>query len=231
MKFELEPNNRGASDEELLADLRRVAADLSCPSVTMAQYATAGRFSPSAVHRRFGTWNHALELAGLPVNRDTKLTDADLFDNIKTMWIELERQPRYQEVRPPLSRWWVRVYENRFGTWSESLRQFVVWVNTDERESTSTPGSSSNAAPELTAQSSSIYRRMRRDPTDRQRFRILVRDGFRCCSCGASPLESRGVELHVDHVIPWSQGGETVDDNLETKCSQCNLGKGAAFHV
>ncbi len=63
------------------------------------------------------------------------------------------------------------------------------------------------------------------------RFRILVRDGFRCGSCGASPLENRGTELHVDHMVPWSKGGETVPDNLATKCSRCNLGKGDAFEA
>jgi 5-methylcytosine-specific restriction endonuclease McrA len=36
-----------------------------------------------------------------------------------------------------------------------------------------------------------------------------------------------GVELHVDHVTPWSKGGETTLANLQTLCNKCNLGKGA----
>ncbi len=35
-----------------------------------------------------------------------------------------------------------------------------------------------------------------------------------------------GVELHVDHVIPWSKGGPTVFEHLQTLCNKCNLGKG-----
>ena len=66
--------------------------------------------------------------------------------------------------------------------------------------------------------------------SDRMRFRILSRDGFTCQSCGASPIKERGVELHVDHIIPWSKGGETVESNLQTKCKKCNLGKGNAFN-
>jgi 5-methylcytosine-specific restriction endonuclease McrA len=62
------------------------------------------------------------------------------------------------------------------------------------------------------------------------RFRILLRDGFRCLSCGRSPITSPGVELHIDHIIPWSKGGETIDDNLQCKCKECNLGKGNAFN-
>jgi 5-methylcytosine-specific restriction endonuclease McrA len=31
--------------------------------------------------------------------------------------------------------------------------------------------------------------------------------------------------LHIDHIVPWSKGGETALENLETLCSECNLGK------
>ena len=72
--------------------------------------------------------------------------------------------------------------------------------------------------------------RTKREISERLRFSILLRDGFRCQACGRSPLNSPGVELHVDHVIPWSQGGETITDNLQTKCKECNLGKGNAFN-
>lgn len=41
----------------------------------------------------------------------------------------------------------------------------------------------------------------------------------------ASPAKDSTVELHVDHIIPWAKGGETVMDNLQTLCSKCNWGK------
>lgn len=55
------------------------------------------------------------------------------------------------------------------------------------------------------------------------RFEVLARDGFTCCYCGAA---APSVRLHVDHVIPVSQGGTDAIDNLATSCEQCNLGKG-----
>ena len=58
------------------------------------------------------------------------------------------------------------------------------------------------------------------------RYQVLKRDCFKCCICGASPAKDSAVELHVDHIVPWSRGGETTMENLQTLCSKCNLGKG-----
>lgn len=61
--------------------------------------------------------------------------------------------------------------------------------------------------------------------SDKLRYQVLKRDSFKCCACGASPAKDPSVELHIDHVIPWSKGGETTLENLQTLCSKCNLGK------
>lgn len=53
---------------------------------------------------------------------------------------------------------------------------------------------------------------------------ILMRDGATCQLCGATPQD--GAKLHVDHILPWSKGGETVVENLQILCDKCNLGKG-----
>ena len=57
------------------------------------------------------------------------------------------------------------------------------------------------------------------------RYQVLKRDHFKCCACGASPAKDPSVELHIDHIIPWSNGGETKIENLQTLCSKCNIGK------
>ena len=233
MRFELEQNNRGASDEDLLTDIRRCASELGANSITGAQYERVGRFGLNTIKRRLGSWTKALQLADLQTRTQRDFTDEELFENFKSLWINLGRQPRYSEVKRPESTYSMGCYVRRFGSLTESLRRFIEWVNSDdpvpsfpEHNSDATSGI---AMPRVSAEISK--RRTRRDPSERQRFRILVRDGFRCNSCGASPLVRRGVELNVDHILPWSKGGETIDENLETKCTQCNLGKGAAFHV
>lgn len=57
------------------------------------------------------------------------------------------------------------------------------------------------------------------------RWSILERDHFACVYCGRTVADS--VKLHVDHVIPWSDGGTDDPGNLVTACEDCNLGKRA----
>lgn len=59
--------------------------------------------------------------------------------------------------------------------------------------------------------------------TAASRFRVLLRDGFRCTYCGATPAD--GAKLVVDHVLPRAAGGANADTNLTTACSACNAGK------
>ena len=53
----------------------------------------------------------------------------------------------------------------------------------------------------------------------------MARDNFKCRICGKSPATDPKITLHIDHIIPWSKGGETIFENLQTLCSECNLGK------
>lgn len=58
------------------------------------------------------------------------------------------------------------------------------------------------------------------------RVDILRRDNYRCVFCGVS---AKKAELQIDHIIPFSQGGSNTMDNLQTLCSDCNLGKSNRF--
>ena len=54
------------------------------------------------------------------------------------------------------------------------------------------------------------------------RVSVLHRDKYKCVFCGRS---SQKVELQIDHIIPFSQGGSNKLDNLQTLCIDCNQGK------
>ena len=55
------------------------------------------------------------------------------------------------------------------------------------------------------------------------RRRVIERDGYYCVYCDEDLHEK---EIHMDHVIPESQGGKTTFDNLQVTCRKCNLAKG-----
>jgi hypothetical protein len=226
MKFELSPSNRGATDRDMLSDLRRCADDLGQRSVTPQQYRELGKFGERTFAKRFGSWSRALQLAQLEPNKVSSYSESELFENIRDVWMALGRQPQYRDIQRSTSRFSVKVYRTTFGSWSEALREFVLWVNNEDNEEST---KDADAAINADEPPSSVRRITRREISDRLRFRILMRDAFCCRSCGASPLKELGVELHVDHIVPWSIGGETIDTNLETKCARCNLGKGNAF--
>lgn len=44
--------------------------------------------------------------------------------------------------------------------------------------------------------------------------------------CGRSPGTHPDVEVHADHILAVAKGGQTVMENLQTLCQDCNLGKG-----
>lgn len=47
---------------------------------------------------------------------------------------------------------------------------------------------------------------MPRDVNLRLRFKVMQRDNFKCCICGKSPATNPDIELHIDHIVPWSKG-------------------------
>lgn len=60
-----------------------------------------------------------------------------------------------------------------------------------------------------------------RMPPQWLRDRIFRRDGPVCPECGTTK------DLSIDHIVPFSRGGETIESNLRVLCRPCNSMKGA----
>lgn len=218
MKFELNDFHRNTSDEELLNDLKAVSNIINKDTVTMEEYNQYGKYHSTTLTRRFGSWFLCLQKAQLQMSRSKiGISNEALFDNIEKVWIKLGKQPSYAQMEE-YGEFSIGTYTKRFGGWRKALEAFVDYVNSTEikiDESEPTSDTTSDVANHLT----------RRDINLRMRFIVMKRDNFKCCMCGRSPATTPGLELHIDHIIPWSKGGETVIDNLQTLCSDCNLGK------
>jgi hypothetical protein len=152
------------------------------------------------------------------------------FKNLEEVWVKLGRQPKSYEMEKPLSQYTSGAYEKRFGTWRKSLIEFVEFINNYQYSEEQILPDSPEIEPEI--KNSLIEcnpHKTKRNISWRLRFIILKRDHFKCQKCGRNPSTDPRVQLHVDHIMPWIKGGETVPENLETLCLECNLGKGDLY--
>lgn len=100
MKYKLESFHRDIPDEELLADLRRVAEDLGKGQVTFREYNKRGSFCAQTLAERFGSWFAAIDEANLQRTINRNISEEDLFVNLVEVWTTLGRQPRSRDLTP-----------------------------------------------------------------------------------------------------------------------------------
>lgn len=57
---------------------------------------------------------------------------------------------------------------------------------------------------------------------------VIARDGMVCRYCSRRVHKRRRGpgRLHLDHVVPFSEGGKATPDNIVVACARCNLSKG-----
>lgn len=214
-RFTLDLKGIIASDEAVLSDLRRVATEYGKGTASYRLYRKHGNHDSVTVAKRFGSWNNALSRAGLSVAHRINLSDEQLFENLERVWMVLGRQPRGRDMAERPSKISEGPYVRRFGSWNKALVSFVKYVDDGALLD--------NQAPLREGPANSPKKG--RDVNLRLRFRVMQRDSFKCRKCGRSPATDPSIVLHVDHMKPYSKDGPTIIENLETLCSDCNLGK------
>jgi 5-methylcytosine-specific restriction endonuclease McrA len=221
-RFEITLYNRRPTDDELLADLRRVAKGCGRRPFTFGVYGSRGAYSTNTIGHRFGSWRAAMKAAGLPVHIDRDVPALALLENLMKVWRTLGRQPTTRELvkRDGVSRYALAAYERCFGSWHKALLALRCHVNGKRLKLPAAPARRKKERRRRSA------RHDLRRITARLRSRVLIRDCSTCRLCGTNPLKDPTITLHVDHIVPWSKGGRTVLANLQTLCARCNLGKG-----
>ena len=223
---EIAPRFRVLSRDQVIQALRDFATENPSTSITRNEFAKKLGVDAGNIVRRFGKWEKLLAEVGIePVPLGRRYTDEECFENILALWTHYGRQPIFGELKQPPSVVGPKAYILRWGGWRAALSAFVKRIN----ESPELQTQPTQPAPPSNFQSDTPPNA---EPVPRSislalRYRVLVRDKFRCVICGASPAKDGTVELHVDHIFPWSRGGQNTEENLRTLCFKCNLGKGA----
>ena len=205
------------TDEDILEEMKSVMQKLGKSKLTIKEFDAIATINSSTVTRRFGKWNNALALAGADLS-NTFYSDEELLSNIKDAWLKKGKQPSRRDMdNKELSMISSGTYLRHFGTWYKALESFIAYVSENDDDSLNEISENDNT--------SSIKHKTKRDPSDRLKVQVLMRDGNRCRICGVEC--SGGLHnIHFDHIIPWSKGGETTLDNLQVLCSACNEAKG-----
>ena len=215
MQFQLNKKET-ITDEDIIEEMKSVMKKLGKTKLTIKEFDANAKINSSTVASHFGSWNNALILVGVELNKKNH-SHEDLMMNIRNVWIMKGKQPSKRDMdNKKLSSISSASYIRHYGTWYKALESFITYISEAKDDSPMNKETDST---------SSIKHKTKRDPSDRLKVQVLMRDGNRCKICGVEC--SGGLHnIHFDHIIPWSKGGETTLENLQVLCSACNEAKG-----
>jgi hypothetical protein len=212
--------------EEIITKLKEYSLKVNKISFSQKEFCEYCSLDRALFLRINMSFNKAMKEAGLIVpKKSRKYTDDDRFENLLNVWTFYGRQPNCRELLNPPSIVGPKSYVTRWGSWRNALEMFIRMVNMD------------NANPDQSNENTILKENIKNDgnkeiknESKREiplglRFQILKKDNYKCAICGRSPATTVGIELHIDHIIPFSKGGKTKSDNLQTLCNECNIGK------
>jgi len=126
MKFELEEYHRNIPDEEIIADIKRVATKLKQDSLLTKEYIKFGKFSLSLPCRRFGSWLDTLEKAGLrklKIQHHTWLSDEEIITDVKRTANKLNQDFLLRNQYDKFGKHSSSTAVAKFKSWSNIIKQ------------------------------------------------------------------------------------------------------------
>jgi hypothetical protein len=211
--FDVKSKRVHNGEHRLLKSLAECSKALGNRGFSMDEFDTWGHGAAKAqtISRRLRGWRRAQWLAGVGRAPNQNYTADELMETLEKFWRDLGRPPGKKSLLE-LGSTGLEPYRKRWGSLADACERLAAFH----------AGKISRA--ELLKHSNP---RRRRSPLSvSARWRVLMRDGFRCKGCGRSGHDA-GVKLEVDHIKPVSRGGSDSLRNLRTLCFECNRGKGA----
>lgn len=216
------------SDEEIIGELREVAKHYDFVKFTRHEFdKVAKNCKGTAVISRFGSWNDALAKTELELKEKPKKPRRFISDN--ELMVEMARVFEVLGHRPSKTEWEAlkpkfsyTTYKTRYKGWVNAWRHFFEnfnGIDLESEESAESINGAQQASIELPTEA-------KRTIPLKLRLKVLQRDNFKCVYCGASPATNSNIQLHIDHIDPFSKGGKSEFGNLQTLCQNCNWGKG-----
>lgn len=225
-------------ESKILEELEKAARHFNYIEFGRRDFDKIASISSSTVRKHYdGSWTKGLEalkkylqqkgldLSPRPFAPNRILSDKELFDEMERIWNKVGQRPsrtEWEMFEPKIS---YNTYKRRFGGWTNACLKFIEYktggdilsddfVLPDREE-------------QKTQQKNKVdYKKENsRNISLGVRLEVLSRDKFRCVFCGKSPATDIGTKLHIDHIEPFSKGGKSTLENLQTLCEECNLGK------
>lgn len=111
----------GPSSEKLLDEIHRLRDELGeTPASTDMN--EMGEYWVSTYQNNFGSWNDALQEAGLKPNQKKKIPTDDLLSEIRRLTRKHNKVPTKKKMNE-VGEYYGQSYQIRFGSWSEAVRQ------------------------------------------------------------------------------------------------------------
>ena len=230
------------SEAKKMEELEKAAEYFNYTEFSWREFNKISNISASAIKVHFGSWKKALQALkenlqrkGLDLLPRTHApqriySDEDLFNEMERIWKVVGQRPSRTEWENSNAKININTYKNRFGSWINACEKFIEYKIGGDISSPDfvIPERKENFEVNKIRKHVYIRENTRNIPLN-LRLRVLTRDNFRCVFCGKSPATDLGTRLHIDHIIPFSKGGKSTLENLQTLCEECNLGKSNTY--
>jgi hypothetical protein len=141
--------------QQIIAELRRVAGKFPTSHLSHRLFSKHSKISVSTVTGKFGSWNQALQAAGLvtispgPTSdiQQKKHTDDELLEEVIRLTTELGKQPSVAEMRAK-GRYNDRTYARRWGTFGKAREIAYAKYGFPQVPGTGADNSSEKSQPE-----------------------------------------------------------------------------------